>query len=209
MDSHWPTPGREVNDCVYLKDLQVSAIVGPDAWGRQGQIQPVLISVKWYNHISSSDALHDTLNYSKMTKDITGSMKENYDSFTSAHALADYIYQVAVLGNWNGLALSVQVHLPKAVLHANKGLKYISHYQMKELESGRMAFTEDQLYPKTLIEDVKLLCIIGVNDHERLAKQSVRVNLVIEEDLTLFAESGIDGNWRGLVKQAAEVRQSF
>ena len=208
MDLHWPTPSRVVNDCVYLKDLQISKAVGTDAWGREGKAQPMLISLKWYNDLSGKDDLKETLSYSKISKDVVKAISEEYGSFTSAHTLADFIYTISVVNNWGGVGLTVQIHLPKAVLHANNGLKYVSHYQLRELPGNRHFFDEDQLYPKTLIEDVKLSCIIGVNEHERLSKQIVRADFIIEEELQLFSHSGIDSNWRGLVRQAVEVSRS-
>lgn len=200
-----PAPARNTFDYVYLKDLQLSAVVGQDAWGRADKPQPALVSVKWYQALSGVDNLQETLNYSKMAKDITESIDNRRGGFVSAQSLAEFIQYVSVNNQWGGLGLYIEVHLPKAVLYAGNGLKLVRSYQLEEMEPGREVFSQDQLYPRAMIEDVKVLCVIGVNPHEREAKQMVRLDFEIEEDLRFGAPDGIASHWRELVKHAVEV----
>lgn len=197
--------GNGNSDYVYLRDLQLSAIVGQDAWGRSDKPQPVLLSVKWYQNLSGTNDLQDTLSYSKMTKDIVQSIESRRGGFPSAHNLAEFILYVAVDKQWRGLALSIVVHLPKAILHAANGLKFFRSHHLQEPEPTREPFGANEIYPRTVIEDIRLPCIIGVNAHERERKQTVRIDMTIEEHLEKGSADGISSHWRGLVQHAVEV----
>ena len=193
------------NDYVYLKDLQLSAVVGQDAWGRTGKEQPVFLSVKWFHDLGGTDRLEETLSYSKMAKDIIESIKSRNGGFNSVQSLAEFIVYVAIDKDWKGAALLVEAHLPKALLEAANGLKFSRGHYLQELNSERQPFDARELYPRVTLEDIRLLCIIGVNPHERETKQAVRVDMSIEEDLSMGAADGIATHWRGLVHHVVQV----
>jgi dihydroneopterin aldolase len=207
MNLEISTPSHEPIDHVYLKDFQLSAVVGPDAWGRPGKEQPVLISLKWFHELSGNDDIQDTLSYSKISKDIVSSMNDRRANFESAQGLVDFIVYVATSKGWKGLALQIKIHLPKTILQANNGLTFTRTYMMQDKRSIG-AFKYD-LYPKATIDDIQVSCIIGVNPHEREIKQTVRIDVAIEENLEIASEDGIKTHWQGLARHCAEVSQSF
>ena len=208
------TPHPRANDNVYLKSLSLPPlVVGADAWGRPDKPQPVLVSIKWYNPLPATDSLAGTLNYSTIAKDITSALEARRGGFSSAQSLIEFILYVAVEKGWKGVALGIEVDLPKAILEAGEGLKVGRGYDLQghggmdvEMEGGLQApFGKEELYPRARIGDVRVLCVIGINPHERLAKQTVRVDLEVEEDLAIGSRDGIASHWRGLVKHAVEV----
>ena len=200
-----PFAGRAVVDYVFIENLSFNAVVGPDAWGRKDKPQQVLISVKWYNDISGADDINSTLSYSKISKDITEAVKAHSKGFPSVQAVMDLVLFVVVDKEWGGIALELEVHLPKALLQASGGLRYKRGYTPNEQSMNRMPFPREKLYPSAVIEDINALCIIGVNPHERLTKQQVKVQLTIEEDLAIDAPQGIRSHWQGLVGEVLQV----
>ena len=205
MEIDSPAARQGSYDHVYLKDLQLSAVVGQDAWGRSDKPQPVLMSVKWFHYLVGTDKMEDTLSYSKMAKDIVESIDNRRVGFASVQSLAEFILYVAEEKQWKGAALSIDVHLPKALLHAGNGLKFSRMYHLNGQPEREALFDASELYPRTEVEDIRVLCIIGVNPYEREAKQMVRVDLTIEEDLSLGAAQGITSHWRGLVQHAVQA----
>ena len=200
-----PFAGRAVVDHVFIENLAFTAVVGPDAWGRKDKPQQVLISVKWYNDISGADDINSTLSYSKISKDITEAVQGRSKGFPSVQAVMDLVLFVVVDKKWGGIALELEVHLPKALLQALGGLRYKRGYTPNEQSMNRMPFPREKLYPYAVVEDLNALCIIGVNPHERETKQQVKVQLTIEEDLKIGAAEGIRSHWQGLVKDALHV----
>ena len=61
-----------------------------------------------------------------------------------------------------------------------------------------------------MVKDIQIACIIGVNAHERLEKQTVKVNMRISEsnNMNLHAKGGTE-HWQSLVKRVCEVSISF
>ena len=204
-----PFAGRSVVDNVFIENLYFSAVVGPDAWGRSDKQQQVLVNVYWYNDISGEDNITSTLSYSKISKDILEAVGGRKKGFPSVQEVMDLILFVAVDKKWGGIALELEIHLPKALLQTDKGLKFRRGYVPHGQATDRMPFPRDKLYPSTVIEDIQAACIIGTNPHERETKQQIKIRLVIEEDLEVGALSGIKSHWQGLAKNALEVWQSY
>lgn len=200
-----PFAGKAVVDHVFIENLSFNAVVGPDAWGRKDKQQQVLVSVKWYNDISGKDDINSTLSYSKISRDISEAVQGHSKGFLSVQTVMDLILFVVVDKKWGGIAMEMEVHLPKALLQAFGGLRYRRGYTPNGQSMNRMPFAREKLYPYAVIEDINALCIIGVNPHERETKQQVKVRLTIEEDLKIGAPEGIKSHWQGLVKDALHV----
>jgi dihydroneopterin aldolase/2-amino-4-hydroxy-6-hydroxymethyldihydropteridine diphosphokinase/dihydropteroate synthase len=160
------------DDCIFLRNLHLSAIVGEDAWGREGKIQPVIVSLQLRKNIyaaGQSDNINDTVSYGQMCKEIMEvvEVQNKLGGFGSMDNLCNSIKELAV--QWGGTAIYIRVLLPKASLHASGGI-------------GLELIRSLPLHPKQvtmsyLVNDLKLSCIIGVNAHEHLTKQVVIVNL--------------------------------
>ena len=61
---------------------------------------------------------------------------------------------------------------------------------------------------RIIIEDLLLRCIIGINDDERRAKQDVLINIIVEADLSLAADSDDINNtvnYRSICKRVIQL----
>ena len=190
-----------LQDCVFIKDLQLTTVVGEDAWNRPGKPQPVLISVRVHRHISSAGANDDvdgTLSYSMVVKDIQEVVKDGEGSggFRSASDLSHAIFEKSH-GRWGAWAVFININLPKGCLRAEGGFHLASIYHEKVADRGE----------ESMVTGIRVPCIIGVNDHERLAKQNVVISFKIVEDKSTQADAGpgTTGHWREMSSQVAQV----
>ena len=109
--------------------------------------------------------------------------------------------------------VEVWLHLPKAILRAGGGLKYrsVMRLQRKEIdtyEELHESNTVDALWVEEQefkIEGIRCYCIIGVNPHERLEKQTVVVTLVFKGDRTVDWSKHVAMKYREMTKAVAEV----
>ena len=118
----------------------------------------------------------------------------------------------------------VWVHLPKALLRAEGGLKYrnvtIWGYKQKETDGINdelaievpAATTTDAdrrnvvLEEEFRIEGIRCYCIVGVNSHERVEKQQVIVTLEFKGPGQLTWGSTVVDTFQDMTKVIAEVR---
>jgi len=159
-------------DYIFLRNLQLSAIVGEDAWGREGKIQPAVISLRLRKNIDAagqSDNINDTVSYGQICKEIMGVVEaqNKKGGFGNMDDLCNSIKELAV--EWGGTTIYIRLVLPKASLHASGGVGL-------ELDRSQ-PFHPGQVTMNYLVNDLRVSCIIGVNAHERLTKQVVIVNL--------------------------------
>ena len=193
-------------DVIYLRNLRVSVIVGRDAWQRSLKPQPMIISVRLEFDVKAaghSDNIEQTTSYGLMCKNILGMIEENapIDDLLNVHyCIADLAFR-----KWGGTRLQVSTKAPKVSLRAEGGIECQTTFIGNEfnLESTVLSDPTRVLW---LIRDLKLACIIGVNDHERLKKQIVVINLRFAKKKTLRGpdESGhleelIETNWESLI----------
>jgi len=111
----------------------------------------------------------------------------------------------------------VWLHLPKAHLRAEEGVKYRSvtawGYRPDSAPGagGAEAVAVDAgRYPVVLeeefrIEGIKCYCILGVNSHERVEKQAVIISLEFRGRGQLAWGEKVIGTWEGVTRGVAEV----
>lgn len=110
----------------------------------------------------------------------------------------------------------VWLHLPKALLRAEEGLKYRSvtvwGYKQENEAAGNLQDSERcpvVLEEEFRIEGIRCHCILGVNSHERVEKQAVIVSLEFKGPGQLAWGSTVVDTYQAMTRAVAEVSSSF
>lgn len=163
---------------IYLQNIRFNAVIGQDAWSRVGKEQPVVVSVRLQRDVydaGKTDNVQLTLNYSTVCKQILELAGQD-SGFGSVEAFHTSAHERARLEwGWGARSIDLETRFPKAILQADTGLVTRSFSSMLRagVETGKIE-------PKDFamaIEGLKVACIIGVNAHERMTKQTVHVGL--------------------------------
>ena len=165
-----------LKDSIYLRNLQLSAVIERDAWGRADKSQPVLISLRLHRDTSragGSDAVGDTFSYGQMCKDVSRVIEGK-----TFHDFQEIIVGIGMLSNtWAGDRLEYQVTLPKGLLRVEGGLCRDVVMQRDSMSDWRLCSS------RWTARKIKAACIIGVNPHERLVKQAVNIDICVPDIL--------------------------
>ena len=189
-------------DTVYLRELHVSAVVVPDAWGRPGKTQPVTINIELQMNTlatGNSDDLQNSFSYGQMSKDIISTVDGK--EFASVNNLMTGVVDAARM--WPGQYIHCRIRLPKAFLRVDTG--FSSHFSLNKQPTGSWALNSQ----KWAIEGIKAACIIGLNAHERLEKQAVSIHLLVALDTSDPEEMTkpiVIERWQALVKEVLKAR---
>ena len=194
-------------DCICLRNLHLTAIVGLDAWERQ-KPQQVILSLRLQadlKNAGTSDNIVETTSYGKICKDILGFVAA-HDRFTNLEDMSLWICMLAHQKKWGGSCIYLNINLPKGSLRAENGLSFETVCMLsRDLNECRISSNARKFY----INDLRLACIIGVNAHERLTKQFVMVSLVIIDNRTVpgIQPYGWDhqSHWQNLIRAVIEV----
>lgn len=106
----------------------------------------------------------------------------------------------------------VWLHLPKALLRAEEGLKYRSLTVWGYKERGEMGEALDSARCPVVVEEefrideIRCYCILGVNSHERVEKQAVIVSLEFKGPGQLAWGSTVVDTYQDMTRAVAEVR---
>ena len=161
-------------DKVILKNMPFDLPVGLDAWRRFHKPQPVLITMEiqptsTLEPAAAKDDVSLSLDYGKLYKRIFESFKElDPEAFPTARALISHL--VGLVHDC-GL-LDIEILLPKALPQRNGGVLYRFQVDKSGLEinTSSLALT---------VKQIACDCIIGVNPHERIYKQTVYVDISV------------------------------
>lgn len=101
----------------------------------------------------------------------------------------------------------VWLHLPKAILRADEGLKYRSltvwgYRQDDEVFGERCPVVLEEEFR---IDGIRCYCILGVNSHERVEKQAVVVSLEFKGPGQLAWGSAVVNTYQEMTRVVAEV----
>lgn len=173
---------RNMSDIISIRNAAILATVGKDCWHRD-KAQRVSISLRLKTSVvlaGETDDVLDTTDYGKIYKAVVdsldGSKHPNLDVFTREAA------RIA-LKTGGGNSVHATVVLPNALLQAG-GVGF-----EVQVFKGGDASDSTALF----VKDLKLPCVIGVNPHERQAKQLVIVNMrfydVAEEGFSDYQSS--------------------
>ena len=195
--------GDDCYDYIYLRNLHLTATIGKDAWERAGKPQPVIVTLRLQRRVSraaASDNIEDTVSYGQICKDVM-SRVEAQKEYADLLDFSMDMHILAVTKKWCGTSLHIRTMLPKGSLRAEGGIGLEAAGTPGEpgvLVDSSMKF---------LVQDLRIPCIIGVNAHERLAKQTVVVNLQITEDQSRDFElpGSHHEHWEGLTREVVQV----
>ena len=188
-----------MSDTIYLRNLHLNAAIGPDRWHRSGKEQPVVLSLRLTHNVVSAAAKDDvdmTLNYGILCKQVT----QFVCGYQGKWALNECAYEVGKLAvtwakqeTWGELKdTKIDILLPKGALRVEGGLG---------IEVSMQAY---RVTAQTLVvKELRVPCIIGVNDHEKVEKQMV----VIDLRMTGVRREYLVMNGQSIVKAVAEVSQ--
>lgn len=196
-------------DTIFLNNLQLSAVIGPDAWNRPDRLQPIILSLQLQIDNSSASNVDDIRNifsYSQICKDVTA--KLNSKKFMSIDHLTSELAGLA--DNWPGEALKIQALAPKGMLRVEGG--FGREFSLKRIETKTNNFKTLNWHVGShewVVKGLNLACIIGVNPHERREKQNITIDIRIQgeakvADYTLQIKGGIE-TWHQLVKRICDV----
>ena len=187
---HW-IAGPPGTDLLTLRNIKLTASVGVDCWQRI-KPQPVLLSVSLHTDVhvaAETDHVDDTIDYGKVYRHLTNILSES--SHPKLLAFAEEASKICL--NAEGCeVVDVVAQLPKALLQADGPDGGVSI----RLEVRRPAEGQRQT-SCSLSMKVRLHCIIGVNAHERNAKQPIILTLTSKSD-TLCEVTDFQGWFREL-----------
>ncbi|KIW01315.1 dihydroneopterin aldolase [Verruconis gallopava] len=157
------------SDIVFVRDVQIQARVGSDAWERD-KAQPVIVSARLPFSISQAgktDDISHTLDYRTIYKTIRFFDTGESASSTQHGGLISLTETIAdALKVEQGAQLVVEA--PKAFLHSDGVI-----VKLHCLDSDRTRLAA------LAIKQLHIPCIIGIGAHERLQKQPVIVDLAV------------------------------
>lgn len=200
-------------DTIFLNNLQLSAVIGPDAWNRPERPQPIILSLQLQIDRSSADDtvddIRNTFSYSQICKDVMALLKST--KFWGIDHLTSELAGLAE--SWPGEALKVQALAPKGILRVERG--FGREFSLKRIEAKtktsdiKKTFSWHVESHEWFIKGLKLACTIGVNPHEWREKQNISIDIRIQgeaqvSDYTLQIKDGTE-TWRQLVKRVCEV----
>ena len=159
-------PGGLTTDIIYLKNYRYDVMVGLDCWGRR-KAQQVVTSIRITSDVAlagQSDDIRQTLNYGQVAKELA-KVIENGSEYTEFAKLNRQFASTILRMK------QVQVHIksiaPKGLLRGGFGCESWHGSEHQAIV--------------TVFDALRLWVIIGVNEHERLSKQLVMVNLQVQE----------------------------
>lgn len=159
-------------DKVILQNLKFDLAVGLDAWRRFGKPQPVLITLEVQptqnlEAAAAKDDVNLSIDYGKLYKSLSSALK-TVESYPTIHVLMIQLSELVV----DYTQLDIDILLPKALLQANGGVLY--NFQIDrsapEVATSTLSLT---------IKQIACSCIVGVNPHERLYKQSIFLDISV------------------------------
>ena len=198
-------------DIIFLHNLHLSTVTGPDAWKRPGKKQPLILSIRCECPLQEAGILDDitqTLSYGQICKDLTSEI-EGQDWPSIGHLVRA---MPRIANGWPVRSRKeLTFRLPAALLRAEGGLVVRATLEWMHLQNGH-AFSGWAAAGEWAVKRLKVACIIGVNPHERLEKQDVVIDISSNtvplydlcEDEALMAETE---RWRQMVTRTYEVCQ--
>ena len=186
-----PLPVQGSPDTVFLRGLNVSAVVGREAWHRPNRAQPVLLHLRVQHDLASagqSDDVRQTINYGTLCKAVTeavecrrssGAAGLEGPSFEDLAHLATEVCRTALSSGGAGV-VRLAATLPDALLLADGG---ITLSMLGRLDPAQQQVaTAPRLQTLGLsVHGLAVTCIVGVNPHERLEKQRVLIDLTLAD----------------------------
>jgi dihydroneopterin aldolase len=197
---------------IHVRNLQTHLPISVDAWGRNSKSQPVLVSLSIslrspFSSAASQDAVEgSTIHYGVLSKAVLSycdrvvkhhtAVSKSGGDFTTVQDFERLLLvsltnsqdlQTPPTFTWQLVdKATITVHLPKASLLGD-GIKFTE--TTYGTVDGPTGFPDGPPRSAVLqLCNLKVPCIIGVNAHEREAKQVVIANVSLEGNLTTLSE---------------------
>lgn len=159
-------------DEVFVDSIRLKATIGLDCWQRP-KAQDVLVSATVYQDTGAAaveDDFTKTLDYRKIYKPVLERGEKTYvDVYEFMAGVVQKLGEAT--GNEGG---RIEVSLPGALLRCDGGLKTeCSFYRV--LGNGPLKYRLEA-GPIT-VKDIRLSCIIGINEAERVKRQPITLSL--------------------------------
>jgi len=211
LTSTWAVKAKagEPHALIRIRNLQSTARIGVDAWGRPNKSQPILVSVEVslaqpFAESSSTDKVEtDTVHYGRLSKAVLATLREvdtaaaaGDGAAVSLRRLLDIIWWELASVGVDGSPAPGAVDVEKAFLNLS-GVRYLSvtlHLPKATLSGGGVSLTGTSLFemgPLGPEVDVYGVCLqlhklqvptlIGINTNEREAKQLVIADIKIDK----------------------------
>jgi FolB domain-containing protein len=172
MSSSSDTP----QDVVFVRNVAIQAKVGLDCWQRE-KPQPVIVSLRISTstkRAGASDKIEDTMDYRKIYKFLTSLGGKE---FSEIPELAFMICGWDQLNVRDHELIQCTIELPKALRHS-EGVVFECSTKGRPTHSDAWIDWKATL----LVRDLRISCIIGIGEQERIHKQPVIVNLKLEKE---------------------------
>lgn len=160
------TRGKMPLDHIYIKNLKVDTATGPGLWNQLDK-QHCSIDVKIGTNFAKSAATDDlkySLNYAVISRDIQNfvNLKQNWVSLSN---ISQSIYSHLLRGKYAGIeTLDITVKNPDYHLRTS-GISY-------QVKDDKLEYIQ--------IKDLELYTLLGVFTFERLQKQKILLDIIIE-----------------------------
>ncbi|ETI25672.1 dihydroneopterin aldolase [Cladophialophora carrionii CBS 160.54] len=161
-------------DKVILKNMRFDFPIGLDAWRRFRKPQPVQITIEaqptsTLEPAAAKDDVNLSMDYGSLYKNISSALKEPHpDAFPTIRSLISLL--VGLVPDCG--VLNIEILLPKALPHSTGGVLYRFQVDKSELEIDTSSLT-------VTVRQIACTCIVGVNPHERIYKQTVFVDISV------------------------------
>ncbi|RDW67784.1 hypothetical protein BP6252_09180 [Coleophoma cylindrospora] len=195
---------------IRVTNLQASAVVGTDAWGREDKLQPILISAcislrhPFYSASESDTVTSSTVHYGILSKAIleavetfgqdpkdAPSTKEDVKYSRTLRGLLDWIFESLTHCTFSD-AKPARVGQDPALLDVEtvKSLKVSVMLPKASLIGNGVSLTGTMVFEAARphcysmclkLHDLKIPTLIGVNSNERFAKQIVIANVELDK----------------------------
>lgn len=159
-------------DKVILKDIRLELAVGLDAWRRFNKPQPVLLTLEVqpasnFEAAASKDDVNLSMDYGQLYKRIMSRLNA-VESFPTVIVLLSQLSEMVT----DYTTLDIDLLFPKALLQANGGVLYRLQIDKSDPEAATSNLS-------LTVKQIACGCIVGVNPHERLYKQSLFIDISV------------------------------
>jgi FolB domain-containing protein len=177
-------------DMIIIRSLRAQVTVGPDRWSNVCQ-QPIVLSVFIEIPLVAagrSDDVVDSIHYGDLARDLVNHIDDA--TFDSLYALAKYVAEQTLAMDDRIVGVEVAAEAENQFLHAR-----CLGVQVRRARGGGISVPD-----RTLVQNLAVSTIIGVNPPERKEKQVVLV------DLTFISFGWVNVDWKGIHATIVQVR---
>jgi len=162
----------EKPDEVFVDAIHIKAIVGLNSW-QKVKSQDVVVTAVIYKDIESA-ATGDNFEHALDYRKIYGPIQELNGGRWGSHVLLFCKVVQTLRDSTQAQGGRVEIHLPKSLLRCEGGVKASCSFYRLDAQEHNQSLAEYFIVPGPIqLHDIRLSCIIGINDVERVKKQPI------------------------------------